>query len=55
VRHGDDSPSAHFYSLLKAFYVPNAVMIVCAIMFLITAIYYVRDRHVMIEHLKGKR
>ncbi len=34
LRGGDQSPGAHFYSLMHAFYVPNLVLLVSGVAFL---------------------
>jgi len=52
IRRHDDSPAGHFYSLLTAFYVPDAVMFICAGMFFFASLYYVRDKAAASEQMR---
>ncbi|CAJ0588780.1 unnamed protein product [Cylicocyclus nassatus] len=43
IRGDDTSPGANFYSLIKSFYLPNALLLVSGIMFFFAACTFVKD------------
>ncbi|KAJ1370998.1 hypothetical protein KIN20_032859 [Parelaphostrongylus tenuis] len=46
IRGKDDSPRGHFKSLLTSFYLPDALLVVSAIIFAIAAYTFVRDHRI---------
>ncbi|CAI4223387.1 unnamed protein product [Auanema sp. JU1783] len=51
IRGSDNSPKANFYSLLKAFYIPNVILILSALLFAIAAMTFVRDQRKFAEEM----
>uniref|UniRef100_A0A915CMJ2 Major facilitator superfamily (MFS) profile domain-containing protein n=1 Tax=Ditylenchus dipsaci TaxID=166011 RepID=A0A915CMJ2_9BILA len=43
IRGPDDSPSGHYYSLLYSFYVPNILLLISGIAFILCAVALVKD------------
>uniref|UniRef100_A0A915PBV9 Major facilitator superfamily (MFS) profile domain-containing protein n=1 Tax=Setaria digitata TaxID=48799 RepID=A0A915PBV9_9BILA len=51
IRGSDTSPSANFQSLIKAFYIPNVILIVSVVLFIAAAVTFVRDRNIFLEQI----
>lgn len=47
----DTSPSAHFDSLVNAFYLPTGLLILGAILYFVSAFFFVRDRQIFLEEM----
>ncbi|CAJ0589033.1 unnamed protein product [Cylicocyclus nassatus] len=45
IRGDDDSPYGHYVSLSKAFYLPNALQLISAVVFFVAACTFVRDHN----------
>lgn len=46
LRGSSNTPEANFYSLLRAFYIPNVILVISAALFFIAAAFFVHDKRV---------
>ncbi|VDK80409.1 unnamed protein product [Litomosoides sigmodontis] len=54
IRGTDSTPAARFQSLIKAFYVPNIVLIISVLLFLGAAASFVHDRNRFLQQIGSK-
>uniref|UniRef100_A0AAF5PVR4 Major facilitator superfamily (MFS) profile domain-containing protein n=1 Tax=Wuchereria bancrofti TaxID=6293 RepID=A0AAF5PVR4_WUCBA len=51
IRGSDDTPTACFQSLIKAFYIPNIILIISVLLFVGAAISFVHDRNKFLQQI----
>uniref|UniRef100_F1L4Q1 Protein spinster 1 n=2 Tax=Ascaris TaxID=6251 RepID=F1L4Q1_ASCSU len=44
IRGSDTTPKAHFDALVNAFYIPNVILVISAILFIAAAVFFIRDK-----------
>ncbi|VDM41846.1 unnamed protein product [Toxocara canis] len=44
IRGSNKRPSAQFDALIKAFYIPNVILVVSAVLFIVAAAFFIRDK-----------
>lgn len=44
IRGSDTTPRAHFDALVNAFYIPNVILVISAILFIAAAVFFIRDK-----------
>ncbi|VDK57856.1 unnamed protein product, partial [Anisakis simplex] len=43
IRGTNSSPASHFGALVKAFYIPNVILVISAVLYIVAAAYFVSD------------
>ncbi|KHJ77129.1 hypothetical protein OESDEN_23251 [Oesophagostomum dentatum] len=51
IRGDDDSPYGHYHSLIISFYLPNALLVVSAVLFFFSAYTFVKDNDKFKEYM----